>query len=153
VKQALKYTGDEVVIRIGTSATNCLTAPPLTNLESLTYKVNQNTTQVAVGIGSRGTEVYGTLVKYTGTIVRWVDELAEVSGATGSFATNVGAFTIGALTPLFLAVKNKLTGTVIVLCGCIGDYQEDLKTTDGFLEETWTFMFASITNTTGSPGP
>jgi hypothetical protein len=146
----VKYTGDEVEIRIGTSATNCLTAPVLTNVESITYKVNQNINQVAVGIGSRGTEVYGTLVKYTGTIVRWNDELAEVSGSTGSLATNVGAFSQATLTPLFVAIKNKITGTKTVLCGCIGDYQEDLKTADAFLEETWAFMFASITNT---PGP
>lgn len=149
MKQSLvKYDGDEVEVRIGTSATNVLTATPITNLESITYKADQSVTEVAKGIGSRLTEVYEHLIKYTGTITRWVDELSEVSGGTGSLATNVGAFSGDVpLTPLFVTIKNKTTSTVIMLCGCIGLYSEDLKSPDAFLMETWDFKFSSITRT------
>jgi hypothetical protein len=146
----LKYDGDEVVIGIGTSsaaATSALTTAPLTNVESITWKGDQSVTEVAKGIGSRLTEVYEHLIKYTGTLTRWNDEVAtSVSGGTGSLATNVGAFSGDvALTPLYVAIKNKTTATIITLCGCIGLYSEDLKSPDGFLMETWDFKFSSIT--------
>jgi phage-related protein len=152
VKIEMKYDGDEVVVGIGTSvanATSALTTAPITNLESITYKVDQSIAEVAKGIGSRLTEVYEHLIKYTGTITRWVDEVAtSVSGGTGSLATNVGAFSGDvALTPLYVAIKNKTTSSVIMLCGCIGLYSEDLKSPDGFLMETWDFKFSSITRT------
>lgn len=145
----VKYDGDEVEVRIGTTAVNVLVANPLTNLESISYKVDQSIAEVAKGIGSRLTEVYEHLIKYTGTITRWNDELATlVSGGTGTLAANVGAFSGDvALTPLFVAIKNKTTSTVIMLCGCVGLYSEDLKSPDGFLMETWDFKFSSITKT------
>lgn len=110
------------------------------------YKVDQSVAEVAKGIGSRLTETYEHLIKYTGAITRWVDEVAEVSGGTGSLATNVGAFSGDvALTPLVVEIKNKTTATKITLSGCIGLYSEDLKSPDGFLKETWDFKFTSIT--------
>jgi hypothetical protein len=144
-----KYDGDEVEVRIGTTAVNVLTAPPLTNLESISYKGDQSVTEVAAGVGSRLTEVYEHLIKYTGMLTRWVDETATlVSGGTGSLATNVGAFSGDMpLTPLFVTIKNKTTSTVIMLCGCKGLYTEDLKSPDGFLMESWDFKFSSITRT------
>lgn len=147
----MKYDGDEVTVGIGISsadATSALTKCPLTNLESVTYKVDQSVAEVAKGIGSRLTEVYEHLIKYTGTITRWVDEAAVVSGGTGSLAANVGAFSGDVpLTPLYVAIKNVTTSTVITLCGCLGLYSEDLKSPDGFLMETWDFKFSSIAKT------
>jgi hypothetical protein len=144
----VKYDGDEVTIQIGTSAVNVLTAPVLTNVQSITWKADQSVAEVAKGIGSRLTEVYEHLIKYTGMLVRWVDEVVQVSGGTGSLATNVGAFSGDVpLTPLYVAIKNKTTGTVYMLCGCIGLFSETLKSPDGFLEETWDFKFSTITRT------
>jgi hypothetical protein len=144
----VKYDGDEVQVRIGTSAANCITGAAITNLESITYKTDQSVAEVPKGIGSRLTEVYEHLIKYTGNITRWVDETLPVSGGTGSLATNVGAFSGDVpLTPLYVSIKNMTTSTVIVLGGCIGLYSEDLKSPDGFLKETWDFKFVSITRT------
>ncbi len=140
-----KYDGDEVEVRIGISAAAATAATPVTNLESITYKADQSATEVPVGIGSRATEVHEKLVKYTGAITRWNDEVATVSGGTGSLATDVGAFTTAALTPLYVEIKNKTSATKIQLVGCIGLYSEDLKSPDGFLMETWDFKFSSIT--------
>lgn len=121
------------------------TAPPLSNLESISYKVDQGVAEVATGIGFRTTEVHEKLIKYTGAITRWNNELSEVSGGTGSFAANAGAFTTGNLTPLFIEIKNKTTSTKITLCGCMGSYPEDLKSPEGYVMESWDFKFSSIT--------
>lgn len=127
------------------------TASPLTNLESISYKVDQGVTEVATGIGSRGTEVHEKLVKCSGAITRWVDELSVVSGATGTLAHNVGAFTIGSLTPLFIEIKTKTTGRKELLSNVLGNYAPDLKSPDGFRMETWDFKFnPPVTET---PGP
>ena len=140
----VKYDGDEVEVRIGTTSQNVSTAPALTNLESISYKADQGVVEVAVGIGSRATEVHEKLVKYTGTITRWHDEVAVVSGGTGTLESNVGAFTTSALTPLYVEVKNKTTSKKDTLAGCIGLYSKDLKSPDGFLMETWDFKFNSM---------
>ncbi|MGA2971906.1 MAG: hypothetical protein ABSE39_04680 [Candidatus Bathyarchaeia archaeon] len=143
-----KYDGDEVEVRIGTTALAAAAAAPVTNLESISFKVDQSVTEVAKGIGSRLTEVYEHLIKYTGALTRWNDEALTVSGGTGSLATDVGAFSGDvALTPLYIQIKNKTTATVFLLSGCVGLYSEDLKSPDGFLMETWDFKFASITRT------
>jgi hypothetical protein len=146
-----KYDGDEVEVRIGISAAAAAAAPVLSNLESISYKVDQGVTEVATGIGSRGTEVHEKLVKCTGAITRWVDEAAVVSGATGTLSHNVGAFTIGALTPLYIEIKNKTSGRKELLSNVLGNYAPDLKSPDGFLMETWDFKFnPPVTET---PGP
>ncbi len=140
----VKYDGDEVEVRIGTTANNVSTAPALTNLDSVMYKVDQSVTEVATGIGFRTTEVHEKLIKMTGAITRWNDEVAVVSGVTGTLETNVGAFTTGALTPLFVEIKNKTTTKKITLTGCMGLFSKDLKSPGGFLMETWDFKFTSI---------
>lgn len=145
-----KYDADEVEVRIGTSSANVSTAPPLTNLESIKYDSDPNITEVPVGIGSRGTEVYEKLTKFTGGITRWHDELSDVSGATGTLANTVGAFTLAALTPLWIQIKNKTTGRKVTLNNCLGKYTEDLKSADAFLMEAWDFKFNTLTET---PGP
>ena len=146
----VKYDGDEVEVRIGISAVAAAAATPLTNLESISYKVDQGVTEVATGIGFRTTEVHEKLIKCTGTVTRWHDEVAVVSGGTGTLESNVGAFTTVALTPLFVEVKNKTSGRKTLLTGCIGLYSKDLKSPDGFLMETWDFKFSTLSET---PGP
>jgi len=143
----VKYDGDEVEVRIGTSASNVITATPLTNLESIKYDSDPSVVEVPVGIGSRATEVHEKLVKYSGTISRWHDETSVVSGGTGTLAKNVGAFSTTALTPLYVEIKNKTTSRKVTLNGCLGKYTEDLKSPDGFLMESWDFKFSTATET------
>jgi hypothetical protein len=139
----VKYDADEVEVRIGTSAANVSTAPALTNLESIKYDVEQGVVQVPSGIGLRGTEAHEKLIKGAGTITRWHDEVAVVSGGTGTLAKNVGAFLTGVLTPLFIEIKNKTTSRKVTLSNCLGKYTEDIKSPDGFIMETWDFKFDS----------
>jgi hypothetical protein len=145
-----KYDADEVEVRIGTNSANVSSAPPVTNLESIKYDSDPNITEVPVGIGSRGTEVYEKLTKLVGGITRWHDEVSGVSGATGTLAKTVGAFTLAALTPLWIEIKNKTTGRKVTLNNCLGKYSSDLKAADAFLMESWDFKFNTITET---PGP
>jgi hypothetical protein len=144
-----KYDADEVEVRISTSS-NTWPTNPITNLESIKYDSDPNIVEVPVGISSRGTEVYEKLAKFMGGITRWHDELSEVSGATGTLAATVGAFTLTALTPLYIQIKNKTTGRKVTLNGCLGKYSHDLKAADAFMMEAWDFKFASLTET---PGP
>ncbi len=140
-----KYDADEVEVRIGTSVSNVVSAPALTNLESVKYDVDQSVVETPVGIGSRQTEVHEKLTKCAGTITRWHDEVAVVSGGTGTLAKNVGAFTTGAMTPLFIEIKNKTTSRKVTLNNCLGKYTQDSKSPDGFMMETWDFKFNSLT--------
>lgn len=150
MKQYLpKYDGDEVEVRIGTSVSNVSTAPALTNLESISWNEDPKEVAVAVGIGSAATEVYDKLVEYAGSITRWHDEIAGVSGGTGTLASNVGAFTSPKV-PLWIQIKNLTTGRKVILNNCIGKYTNDLKSPDAFLMEAWDFKFNSATET---PGP
>lgn len=139
-----KYDGDEVEVSIGTSSSNVSTAPPITNLESITWNEDPSVVEVAVGIGSQETEVHDKLVKYAGTISRWHDELSVVSGGTGTLAKNVGAFT-NPKVPLWIQIKNKTTSRKVTLNNCLGKYTNDLKSPDGFLMESWDFKFNTAT--------
>lgn len=141
----VKYDGDEVEVRIGTSAENVGTAPVLTNLESIKYDSGQEFDQVAEGIGSRQTEVHEKLIKPKGSITRWHDEAEVISGGTGTLEKNVGAFTTGALTPLYIEIKNKTTSKKVVLNGCMGPYSKSLDSPEGYVMETWDFGFNSLT--------
>ncbi|MGA8903694.1 MAG: hypothetical protein WB661_01655 [Candidatus Bathyarchaeia archaeon] len=144
-----KYDGDEVEVRIGTSASNVSTAPALTNLESISWNEDPKVVAVAVGIGSQATEVHDKLVEYAGTISRWHDELSVVSGGTGTLAKNVGAFT-NPKVPLWIEVKNKTTSRKVTLNNCLGKYTNDLKSPDGFLMEAWDFKFNTATESPSS---
>lgn len=145
-----KYDGDEVEVRIGTLTSNVSTAPPLTNLESISYKVDQGVVEVATGIGSRTTEAHIKLLKYSGAINRWHDELNEVSGGTGTLSHMIGAFSLTKPAALVIEIKNKTTGRKETLSGIYGNYAKDLKGPEGFLMEAWDFKFGLLTET---PGP
>ena len=65
--------------------------------------------------------------------------------------TQCGRFTIGALTPLFIEIKNKTTGRKELLSNVLGSWAPDVKSPDGFIMETWDFKFnPPVTET---PGP
>jgi hypothetical protein len=134
---------------MGTSASNVTTAPPLSNVESITWDEDPTVTEVAVGLGSDATEVYPKLVKYTGTLTRWYNELSEISGGTGTLAKNVGAFA-SPKAPMWIAIKNKTTGRIETLNNCLGKYTTDVKTPDAFKMESWAFKFNSATETPGA---
>ena len=138
----MKYDGDEVEVRIGTSVSNVSTAPALTNLESISWNEDPKVVAVAVGVGSQATEVHDKLVEYAGAISRWHDELSVVSGGTGTLASNVGAF-VNPKVPLWIEIKNKTTSRKVTLNNCLGKYTNDLKSPDGFLMEAWDFKFNS----------
>jgi len=140
----VKYDGDEVEVRIGTSAENVGSAPALTNLQSVQYDDGQTFDQVADGIGSRLTGVHEKLIKPKGSIKRWHDEVPVVCGGTGTLEKNVGAFTTGALTPLYIEIKNKTTSKKVTLAKCMGPYSKNLDSPEGYVEETWDFFFESL---------
>lgn len=144
-----KYDGDEIEVRIGSSSSNVTSAPPLTNVESIKWDEDPGVVEVPVGLGSQATEVYDKLVKYAGTLTRWHDELSEVSGATGTLAATVGAFT-NPKVPLWVQIKNKTTGRKETLNNCIGKYSTDTKSVDAFKMEAWDFKFNTATETPGS---
>jgi hypothetical protein len=151
VKHVLpKYDGDEVEVRVGTSTSNVSTAPALTNLESISYKVDQGVTEVATGIGFRTTEAHAKLLKYSGAITRWHDELNNVSGGTGTLSSMIGAFSLTKPSALVIEIKNKTTGRKETLSGVFGNYAKDLKSPEGFLMESWDFKFGLLAET---PGP
>jgi hypothetical protein len=148
-KSLVKYDGDEVEVRIGTSAANVTTAPPLTNVESITWNEDPTVTEVPVGMGSQATEVYDKLVKYVGAITRWHDELLnQVSGTTGTLAATIGAFSPTRV-PLWIQIKNKTTGRKETLNNCLGKYVTDTKSVDAFKMETFDFKFNTATETMG----
>jgi hypothetical protein len=73
-----KYDGDQVEVRVGTTTDNVASAPVLTNVDSVSYKVDQGITQAPTGIGFRTTEAHAKLLKYSGAITRYEDELELV---------------------------------------------------------------------------
>ena len=140
----VKYDGDEYNVQIGTSVSNVASAPILTNLDSISWDEDPKEVAVPVGIGSQATEVHDKLCEYTGSLTRYSDQVAMVSGGTGTFAKSVGAFS-NPKTPLYVLITNKTTSYTVLLSGCIGKYSQPLKSADGFMMETWDFKFNTAT--------
>ena len=141
-----KYDGDEVAVRIGTSAADAGTANALTNVESISWDVDQGVDLVAVGVGSRLTEPHAKLIKYSGSLTRWYDEATlVVSGDAGQFAAAVDAYSTDNPTELFIRVTNKTTSKFVVLNNAIGKYSRTLDSPEGYVMETYDFNFTTIT--------
>ncbi len=139
----VKYTGDEVEVRIAATQAGLTSATPLTNVSGVEWKVAQGMAVLPVGLGSRLTEAQEKLITYSGVIDRWHDETA-VAGFS-NFRNAVQAFATGIPTYLFVEVKNKTTGKKVQLSNCKGNYTASKLTADGFMMEAWDFFFETIT--------
>jgi len=138
----VKYRGQDVEVRIATSESGLDSASALTNVESVEWTPEQNVELAPVGIGSRLQETTEGLIEYTGSLSRWFDATA-VAGAS-DFATAVGAYQQGALTPLYVEVKNKLTGEKVRFKKCKGTYTRPLDSPEGYIMESWDFSFEDV---------
>ncbi len=138
----VKYSGDEVEVRVTTSEAALDTASALTNVSGVEWHVAQEIENVPVGLGSRLREPNERLIAYTGKLERWHDETAVAGSA--NFRTAVGAFNQADLTLLYVEVKNKTSGKKVRLRKCKGSYSAPSVKPDGFMLETYDFIFSDI---------
>ncbi len=139
----VKYTGDEVEVRLAATQAGLTSATPLTNVSGVEWKVAQGVVVLPVGLGSRSTEAQEKLITYSGLIERWHDE-TPVAGYS-NFRNAVQAFQTGIPNYLFVEIKNKTTGKKVQLSNCKGNYAGSKLTPDGFMMEAWDFFFETIT--------
>jgi len=137
-----KYTADNFELRVATTENGLDAAPALSNWKSIKWSTKHGRKKVPVGINSRLQEVYETLLDYSGSADGWIDEL-EVAGSS-DILTAFGAFQQGALTPLYIEIKNKATGTKIRLKRVKGDPAHTIDSPDGFSMWSWDFDFEDI---------
>jgi hypothetical protein len=137
-----KYTADEYEIRVTTSEADLASAPVLSGWQKLNVKVKQGRKKHPDGIGSRLNRVKATLLDYSGSISADLQECA-FAGSSDEL-TALGMFQQGALTPLYIELKNKITGTKIHLCKCTGDPAVSIDTPEAFVTWAWDFDFEDI---------
>jgi hypothetical protein len=140
-----KYTADEYELRVATSEAGLASAPVLSGWQKLSTKVKQGRKKRPNGIGSRLQEVHATLLDYSGSISGDYQESA-IAGSTDEL-TAFGMFQQGALTPLYIELKNKVTGTKIHLCKCTGDAAISIDSPEAFVTWAWDFDFEDINKT------
>ena len=138
----VKYKGKDAEVRMATSEGGLASAPALANVESIEWNEEPNVDAAPVGLGSRLKDVGEGLIDYTGSMSRWHDKVA-VAGSS-DFATAVGAYQQGSMTPLYVQVKNKITAEVVVLKKCLGSYSRPVDSPEGYWMETWDFKFEDI---------
>lgn len=132
-----KYTADKFELRVATTENGLDPAPALSSWESIKWDAKQGRQKVPVGIKSRLQEVYVTLLDYSGSASGWYDE-TEVAGS-GDILTAFGAFQQADVTPLYVEMKNKVTGAKIRLKKVTGDVGHAIDSPDGF--SMWSFDF------------
>jgi hypothetical protein len=71
---------------------------------------------------------------------------AALAGS-GDELTALGMFQQGAVTPLYIEVKNKTTGSKIHLLKCKGDPAVSIGSPEGFVTWAWDFDFEDINKT------
>lgn len=140
-----KYTADKFELRVATSESGLASASALSGWEKVDVKVKQGRKKAPVGIGSRMQEVYETLLDYSGSISGWYQESA-IAGS-GDELTAFGMFQQGALTPLYIELKNKSTSSKIHLLKCKGDPALTISTPEAFSMWNWDFDFEDINKT------
>jgi len=138
----VKYRGKDIEVRIATTEGGLATATALTNAESAEWNPEQNVDWPPVGLGSRLSEGSEGVIKYTGSLSRWHDKTAVAGSA--DFATAVGAYQQGSLTPLYVEIYNKVTGEKVVLKKCRGSYSRPVDSPEGYVMESWDFGFEDI---------
>jgi hypothetical protein len=143
----VKYRGTEVEIRFATTQALLTSATAISNVQSITWKVDQGITLQASGLGTRATVAKEGLQKITGTLIRDYDE--SVVDGTNTFAQEANAFETTALTRHWLEVKNKTTGAKYQLGNVIGTTEPMTEpSVDGIVTQRFDFSAESLTQTT-----
>jgi len=137
------YLGSDHEIRVGTTSVLCSASAALPYFDSLDWKVDRGRKHREVGLGSNMTEVQETLIKYTGTAKFRVDE-TDVGSGSEPIALALEADVTGSRTPLYIEIKNTITGSTVMLSECLGDYNESVPSVDGEKAGTYDFGFNSI---------
>jgi hypothetical protein len=137
-----KYTADKYDLRVATTEVGLDTATALACWKSIKLNVKQGRKKVPVGIGSRLQEIHETLLDYSGSCSGWNDETAVAGSA--DILTAFGAFQQGSLTPLYIEIKNKVTGSKIHLKKVKGDPASTMDSPEAFNEWAWDFDFEDI---------
>jgi len=137
-----KYLGKDYELRIATSEGGLNTAPALSRWESIKTKIGQGRKRSPIGIGSRLQEVTVGLLDYSGSASGWYDETA--AGGSGDILTAFGMFEQSDVTPLYVQLKNKKTGSLITLKKCTGDAALTIGSPEGFAMWNWDFDFEDI---------
>ena len=137
-----KYTADEYELRAATTEAGLDSAPALTGWQKISIKEKQGRKIRPDGIGSRLQQVHETLLTYSGSASSDLQE-SPMAGS-GDELTALGMFQQGALTPLYVELKNKTTGMKIRLKRCKGDVALDIDSPEGFSMWSWDFDFEDI---------
>jgi hypothetical protein len=140
-----KYRGKDYEMRLATTEGGLSTAPALSRWESINIKPLQGRKKSPLGLGSRLQEVDVGLLDYSGSASGWYDETA--AGGSADILTAFGMFEQADLTPLYLQLKNKKTGTVITLKKCTGDAPLNIPSPEGYAMWSWDFDFEDISKT------
>jgi len=138
----VKYRGKDYELRLATTEGGLATAPMLHKWESISTKTGQGRQKSADGLGSRLQEVDVGLLDYSGSASGWYDETAAAGSA--DILTAFGMFQQADVTPLYLQLKNKKTGSLITLKKCIGDAALTVDSPEGFAMWNWDFDFEDI---------
>jgi hypothetical protein len=137
-----KYTADEYELRVATSEADLASAPVLSGWQKLDVKVKQGRKKRPDGIGSRLQRVKETLLDYSGSVSADLQE-SPLAGSSDEL-TALGMFQQGSLTPLYIELKNKITGSKIHLCKCTGDPAVSIASPEAFVTWAWDFDFEDI---------
>jgi len=137
-----KYLGKDYEMRLATTEAGLTTAPKLSRWESIKHKVGQGRKKSPLGLGSRLQEVDVGLLDYSGSASGWYDETA--AGGSADILTAFGMFEQADITPLYLQLKNKKTGSLITLKKCTGDAAVTVDSPEGFVMWSWEFDFEDI---------
>ena len=137
-----KYTADEYELRVATTELGLDTASVLSGWDKVEVKVKQGRKKRPVGIGSRLQEIHETLLDYSGSASGDLQESALAG--SGDELTALGMFQSGAVTALYIELKNKTTGSKIHLCKCKGDPALSIGSPEAFVTWAWDFDFESI---------
>jgi hypothetical protein len=140
-----KYLGKDYEMRLATTEGGLATAPALSRWESINTKTGQGRKKSPDGLGSRLQEVTIGLLDYSGSASGWYDETA--AGGSGDVLTAFGMFEQSDVTPLYVQLTNKKTGSVIILKKCTGDAALKIDSPEGFAMWSWDFDFEDISKT------
>jgi hypothetical protein len=145
----VKFRGTEVEVRFATTQALLTSATAVSNIQSVTWKVDQGVTLQASGLGSRATVAKEGLTKITGTIIKDYDESTVDSGTGYTFAQEANAFETTALTRHWLEVKNKTTGLKFQMQNVIGTCEPmTAPSVDGIATQRFDFSAEAVSTTT-----
>jgi hypothetical protein len=126
-------------VYIATTATALTTNSPVSNIQSLSWKVDIGTTQEPSGFGSRLTIGKPGIIKITGTLKRDYDESVVDTGSGLPFSEEVEAFQITALTGIYLRVYINTAGLKYTFYPVYGTWTPNGPSVDGIVTEQYDF--------------